>query len=521
MPEIGQNLSDKFQAILDALTGLSAVQADLLIAQTATNAKLDEMISLLGANPFPIVDAINSQAAALLTALQALGSGQIDQAAITAAIDQSGQLGNIFSGIQGLGGGTDLAALLTAISAMRGPSQRTLTDLFNKPTAELSGDVTIDLTTTNERLLWIRDGLLDLRGYTGERLTLVEIRDAIQALAGPYPGATLTDVRNAIFGMQGPVGNQATLADLLEPWDAGQGITAYNLLDALRSEAITRNNLLEQIEAEWDSGAGITPYNLLDALRSTSITIQECICNLALGPSGPPQTGEDACSGTTLTSNGMIPDTISSELRNTVTFPNNLPPQLQFTIDYVIETASGYTWDGISVWVTSSANTFTATDPLYTPHPTNEWVDLSSYGTSPLKFSVPDGETIEVTLCASTINDPTPGDCINLTSQIVQYSTSASQYQQSIVWPAGMPASAQQPDSTRYVLGGEPVYLDTTNYLNWRVRLNVDAPTNVKMIGCDDTTVSPGEQVTIIGSFLWIYVPDIREYSIELCPPAQ
>lgn len=501
MPPIGDNLSDKFQAILDALTGMSAVQTDLLTAQNVTNSKLDDLIA-----------AINNQTIALQT-------GQLDQADVTAAIDASGLLGNVFSGIQGLGGGTDLAALLAAIGALRGADQRTLTDIYNKPPAELVGDVTIDLTTTNERLLWIRDGLLDLRGYTGERLTLVEIRDAIQALAGTAPGSTLTDVRNAIFGLMGPIGNQATLADLLEPWDAGAGITPYNLLDALRSESITIRGLLEQIEAEWDSGAGITAYNLLDALRNTSITIQDCICALALGPSGPPTTGTNACSGTILTSTGMIPDTISSELRNTVTFPNELPAQLQFAIDYALEPVSGQTWDGIQVWVTSSANTFTATDPLTIPHPTNTWVDLSNYGTSPLLFSVPDGDTIEVTLCVPTI-EPTPGDCITLQSQIVQYSTSSA-LQQSIVWPDDFPASPNQPGSSRYVIGGEKVYLDASSYLNWRIRLNIDAPhSKVNMIGCSDDTVAPGQEVTVVGTYVWIYISSTDPYSIDFCPPA-
>jgi hypothetical protein len=155
----------------------------------------------------------------------------------------------------------------------------------------------------------------------------------------------------------------------------------------------------------------------------------------------------------------MIPDTISSELRNTVTFPNELPAQLQFAIDYALEPASGYTWDGIQVWVTSSANTFTATDPLTIPHPTNTWVDLSDYGTIPLLFSVPDGDTIEVTLCVPGAGTGV-GDCIELQSQI---STSNGYTFSAIVWPDTWNAVVNyqtfQGGSTRWILIGD--------YQNW------------------------------------------------------
>jgi hypothetical protein len=300
--------------------------------------------------------------------------------------------------------------------------------------------VTIDVTGVEQRLDQVYAALI---GTSGDP---TDIRAAIWNLAGPAPGASLADLLTAI---------QAGNAE----WDSGAGITAYNLLDALRSEAVTRNNLLSAIDAEWDSGAGITPYNLLDALRSSSISIQNCICDIASGPTGPPTSGTNACSGTNLTSTGMIPDTISSELRNTVTFPNELPAQLQFAIDYALEPASGYTWDGIQVWVTSSANTFTATDPLTIPHPTNTWVDLSDYGTIPLLFSVPDGDTIEVTLCVPGAGTGV-GDCIELQSQI---STSNGYTFSAIVWPDTWNAVVNyqtfQGGSTRWILIGD--------YQNW------------------------------------------------------
>jgi hypothetical protein len=393
MPPIGDNLSDKFQAILDALTGMSAVQTDLLTAQNVTNSKLDDLIA-----------AINNQTTALQT-------GQLDQADVTAAIDASGLLGNVFSGIQGLGGGTDLAALLAAIGALRGADQRTLTDLFNKPTAELVGDVTIDVTGVEQRLDQVYAALI---GTSGDP---TDIRAAIWNLAGPAPGASLADLLTAI---------QAGNAE----WDSGAGITAYNLLDALRSEAVTRNNLLSAIDAEWDSGAGITPYNLLDSIRSNAIAMVQC-CEAQSGGVTPPLSGDEgACAGSEYVSSGMeeITDQSSNETGIVATW-STVPDHVQLFDGRKLSPGSTG-WDGYSVWVQSTATSFRLNLVDSNRYPTNQWVDLSSFGSTLLLFAVDVSHSLSVTLCGPT----TISDCVDAEAQLLQSSRWGASYY-IIVWP--------------------------------------------------------------------------------------
>jgi hypothetical protein len=510
MPSIGDNLSDKFQAILDALTGMSAVQTDLLNAQIATNAKLD---ALMGQTDLqPVVDAINAQTialgtsqlsqadvtaaidqsgqianvfsalqgiaggtdlaallaainalqtsqldqagvtaaidqsgqianvfsalqgiaggtdlAALLAAINALQTSQLDQAGVTAAIDQSGQIANVFSALQGIAGGTDLAALLAALQALRGADQRTLTDLFNKPTAELVGDVTIDVTGVEQRLDQMS---LNLVGSSGDS---TDIRQAIWNLAGPAPGASLVDLLTAI---------QAGNAE----WDSGAGITAYNLLDALRSEAVTRNNLLQQIDAEWDAGAGITPYNLLDSIRSEVIAMVQCCEAQSGGVTPPPPGDEGACAGSEYVSSGMeeITDPSSNETGIVATW-STVPDHVQLFDGRKL--APGSTgWDGYSVWVQSTATSFRLNLVDSNRYPTNQWIDLSSFGSTLLFFAVDVSHSLSVTLCVSSVSGVVPnsplsiGGCQDIVSSSIL--ADGNSQRQGIIWPASWPRNS-------------------------------------------------------------------------------
>jgi hypothetical protein len=447
---------------------MSAVQTDLLTAQNVTNSKLDDLIAainnqtialqtgqldqadvtaaidasgLLG-NVFSGIQGLGggTDLAALLVALQGLQTGQLSQADVTAAIDASGLLGNVFSGIQGLGGGTDLAALLAAIGALRGADQRTLTDLFNKPTAELVGDVTIDVTGVEQRLDQVYAALI---GTSGDP---TDIRAAIWNLAGPAPGASLADLLTAI---------QAGNAE----WDSGAGITAYNLLDALRSEAVTRNNLLQQIEAEWDSGAGITPYNLLDSIRSNAIAMVQCCEAQSGGVTPPPPGDEGACAGSEYVSSGMeeITDQSSNETGTVATW-STVPEHVQLFDGRKLSPGSTG-WDGYSVWVQSTANSFRLNLVDSNRYPTNQWVDLSSFGSTLLLFAVDVGHSLSVTLCVPGAGTGV-GDCIELQSQI---STSNGYTFSAIVWPETWNAVVNyqtfQGGSTRWILIGD--------YQNW------------------------------------------------------
>lgn len=318
-----------------------------------------------------------------------------------------------------------LDSVTNAIWALQGVSNRTLTDLYDKPVT-LEGDATIDVTGVETRLDSIITELqeslktagspaipylLQLRGALADDFTSdsTSVRQAIWGLAGPAPGTDLTQIWNKIDALHSAFGYSAV---------SGWSLRAH-LENALGSEAgISLYNLLDQ--------AGINLFNVLSAIGTPTgdatttvlgrlIAIMGCACSTASHFNPPLPLAAD-CLGTQYQSSGFSIAEYGAQGDMAIAYWETAPEGI--TQAGVGELTPDTDWTGWKVYVTSTAEYFGYKSGFSNRLPTNTWIELDSYGSDTLTFAVDKGYGLTVTLCSPSSGSGVEiGTCFTINSQ--------------------------------------------------------------------------------------------------------
>lgn len=235
--------------------------------------------------------------------------------------------------------------------------------------------------TPGATLLQLLDEIVALRGTGGPETTLRSINQSIWAIAGPAPGAALTDLKTILQKIVDTLGDPSSISPL----------------------HITVRGLLDDIRSQWSSGAGLSAYNLLDAhyllqaqllaqfnesvvvptMKDLLMTISQQQAIIALNTTNPlTAMPVDGCA-TPLVSTGefFLDTTVAFVTPVTVALWPETPGG-DFSSSYDIAMA-GYPrihcadWTAYRIYVASKADTFGVIAGRGDRYPCNQWVVLS------------------------------------------------------------------------------------------------------------------------------------------------
>jgi hypothetical protein len=292
-----------------------------------------------------------------------------------------------------------------------------------------------ELLTTQYNAL--RDDIAALRGTGGPENTLRSINQSIWNLAGAAPGASLAQILAAVNLIRGPVpavgdpdtriglvqlasalGGGKSLASLFGQWDAGAGISPYELLSniytALTNSGLsqtTANDILTRLIAQFDT-AVVTPTmkDLLVGIKSdTAIIAGNTADPLTASPAGAcdtplMNTGTEYVS---ITMQFVEPFTLA-------TWSDTVPSGFSGITIESGGLAVGNTkvvctdWSQYKIYVASKSSQFGVSMVNLQRFDTNKWITLS--GNNFFEIYVNGNENLKVYICP-TSSSPTLLGC--------------------------------------------------------------------------------------------------------------
>jgi hypothetical protein len=327
---------------------------------------------------------------------------------------------------------SDLTAKFTALETQLTTQNSAILSRLDDIITKLG---TINTTLTNNGTFDttpIVNAISDLRGnamgITSD--TIYSLNKSIWNLAGPAPGAALTDLKSVLQKIVDTLGDPSTtfpqtytvrqlLAEIKAAWDNGAGITPYNLLDAIYL-AITANGLTEadanailvRLIAQFDTSV------IYPTMKDLLLTISQQQAQLAVLAGNPLTTvPADICAAPLVSTGRFFQDT-GIVMVAPVTFATwPAAPGGEFTASYDL-TMDAYpilhcaNWPAYRIYVASKADSFGVITGRGTRYPCNQWITLDIPETGIITgaaFNVDRSSDLKVYICGS--GDPILGGC--------------------------------------------------------------------------------------------------------------
>lgn len=272
-------------------------------------------------------------------------------------------------------------------------------------------------------------------------LKLLRIRDAISPLGEEFPTGTRTSILWNTYRLMMAI-NSAILT--------GSAGSIASLMQAMLSSVIPPLNNISTKASEISTNIG---QNAGDATTTalgylSSIQFSNSSINAAIGPLGPTELtvrqllaqqaqgsdcgcttappAPDSCTNQYVSIDMFfVPSGAIPSVTNTVyvVWPSPAPQGLMFGDVFFpgmndnsgLKPIDGNTWDGYSLYVQSSASTYSTAFTSVSRYPTGVWRPLS--GTDEIFVIVPGTESVTAYLCLSGFN---PNECVVVQSEMVE-----------------------------------------------------------------------------------------------------
>jgi hypothetical protein len=235
--------------------------------------------------------------------------------------------------------------------------------------------------TPGATLLQVLNEIVALRGTGGPETTLRSINQSIWAIAGPPPGAALTDLKSILQKIVDTLGDPSSISplnitvrglldDIRSQWASGAGLSAYNLLDA--------HYLLQaQLLAQFNTNVVLPTMKdlMLDINRQQAIIAANTTNPLTAMP-------VDGCAAPLVSTGSFFLDTTVGFVTPVTVALWPETPGGDFTSSYDIAMA-GYPrihctdWTAYRIYVASKADTFGVVSGRGDRYPCNKWIVLS------------------------------------------------------------------------------------------------------------------------------------------------
>jgi hypothetical protein len=268
----------------------------------------------------------------------------------------------------------------------------------------------------------IVDAITNLRGV-GPENTLKSLNQSIWNIAGTAPGASLLDLKTVLQKIVDTLGDPSSISPT--------NITVRGLLDNIQG-------LLDVIRGQWAAGEGLSAYSLMDAIYllqvqelaqfNTSVvtptmkdllmTISQQQALIAANTTNPLLALPTDCCATPLMNTGSFFQDTTAVFVTPVTiatWPGTLGGD--FTVDYDVISAAYTTihctdWTKYRIYVASKADSFGVTPGRGERYSCNQWITLAipegGIGMSGAEFNVDKANDLKVYICTV---DPVFGSC--------------------------------------------------------------------------------------------------------------